>query len=77
VGGLWTNVPTGIVLNNYTTVIRQVRVTLSARALAPQLTGQTSQAAGGAGGDAVRGQLISVVTPRAAVVALQLGNQIR
>ncbi|HXB57258.1 MAG TPA: prepilin-type N-terminal cleavage/methylation domain-containing protein [Vicinamibacteria bacterium] len=75
--GVWVNVAPGITINNYATIIRQVRVTLSARALAPQLAGQTSQVAGGAGGDAVRGQLVSVVTPRAAVVALQLGNQIR
>jgi hypothetical protein len=47
-----------------------VRVTLSARALAPLLQGETAPAAGPAP-NAVRGQLVSVVSPRAAVLGLQ------
>jgi prepilin-type N-terminal cleavage/methylation domain-containing protein len=78
VNGLWANNP-GVIapcpggtcaLTNYNSVIRRVRVTLSALALAPLLQGQTAPA-GGAGPNAVRGQLVSVVTPRAAVLGLQ------
>jgi hypothetical protein len=47
-----------------------VRVTLSARTLAPQLQGETAPA-GGAAPNAIRGQLVSVATPRAAVLGLQ------
>ena len=75
--GLWANNPGvippcagGCTLADYNTVVRRVRVTLSARALAPNLQGQTVPA-GGAGPNAVRGQLVSVLTPRAAVLGLQ------
>ena len=47
-----------------------MRVTLSARAIAPLLQGET-RPAGGAAPNAVRGQLVSVATPRAAVLGLQ------
>ncbi|HXK12084.1 MAG TPA: hypothetical protein VMT70_20765, partial [Vicinamibacteria bacterium] len=77
-GGLWSNNPgivnpcatgqcTTVELNR---VVRRVRVTLSARALEPRLQGETQAA--GAGPNAVRGQLVSVITPRAAVAGLQL-----
>jgi hypothetical protein len=78
-GNLWSNNP-GIVVPcvalpctaaEYNTVVRRVRVTLSARALAPLLQGETTPAAGSTGPNAVRGQLVSVVSPRAAVVGLQ------
>jgi prepilin-type N-terminal cleavage/methylation domain-containing protein len=75
--GLWANNPGaipacagGCTAADYNNVIRRVRVTLSARALAPVLQGQTMPA-GGAGPNAVRGQLVSVLTPRAAVLGLQ------
>jgi len=77
-GGLWSNNP-GVVnvcatgtctLAEFNTVIRRVRVTLSARTLAPQLQGQTAPA-GGPAPNAVRGQLVSVITPRAAMFGLQ------
>jgi type II secretory pathway pseudopilin PulG len=77
-GNLWSNNP-GIVAPcaafpctapEYNTVVRRVRVTLSARALAPLLQGETTPA-GGSGPNAVRGQLVSVVSPRAAMVGLQ------
>ena len=77
-GNLWSN-NAGIVpacaaipctAAEYNTVVRRVRVTLSARALAPLLQGETTPA-GGSGPNAVRGQLVSVVSPRAAMVGLQ------
>jgi len=55
------------------TLVRQVRVTLSARSMAAGLQGQTV-AAGGAP-SAVRGQLQGVTAPRAALIALQVQNQ--
>jgi hypothetical protein len=80
--GLWANNPGvvnpcaagGCVLADYNTVIRRVRVTLSARALAPMLAGETAPAAGPAP-NALRGQLVSVLTPRAAVLGLQSVSQ--
>jgi len=77
-GNLWSNNPgvvaacagAGCTVGDYNNVVRRVRVTLSARALAPALQGQTAPA-GGAAPNAVRGQLTTVVTPRAAVVGLQ------
>jgi prepilin-type N-terminal cleavage/methylation domain-containing protein len=77
-GNLWSNSPGvvapcaagGCTLADYNNVVRRVRVTLSARALAPNLLGQTTPA-GGAAPNAVRGQLVSVATPRAAVLGLQ------
>jgi prepilin-type N-terminal cleavage/methylation domain-containing protein len=79
--GLWANNPgvippcaaTGCTQIDYNSVIRRVRITLSARAQAGNLQGQTV-AAGGAGPNAVRGQLVSVITPRAAVLGLQSGS---
>jgi hypothetical protein len=80
-GGLWSNNP-GVIppsaganctLAECNTVVRRVRVTLSARALAPLLAGETRPAAGPAP-DAVRGQLVSVLTPRAAVLGLQAAS---
>jgi prepilin-type N-terminal cleavage/methylation domain-containing protein len=77
-GNLWSNNPgvvppclaTGCVAADYNNVVRRVRVTLSARALAPLLQGE-SRPAGGPAPNAVRGQLVSVMTPRAAVLGLQ------
>jgi prepilin-type N-terminal cleavage/methylation domain-containing protein len=77
--GLWANNP-GVIppcvvacaLTDYNRVIRRVRVTLSARAQAPNLAGASR--AGGVGPDALRGQLVSVITPRAAVLGLQSGS---
>jgi prepilin-type N-terminal cleavage/methylation domain-containing protein len=66
-----TNAPAGpCTAASYTSVVRRVRVTLSARALAPRLQGETAPAAGAAP-NAVRGQFVSVGTPRAAVLGLQ------
>jgi len=52
----------------YETIIRQVEVTLSARALAPRLQGEITIAGGAPA--AVRGQLTTVMTPRTAQVTL-------
>jgi prepilin-type N-terminal cleavage/methylation domain-containing protein len=76
--GLWSNNPGaipvcaggGCTAADYNNVIRRVRVTLSARAIAPLLQGETMPA-GGAAPNAVRGQLVSVVSPRAALLGLQ------
>ncbi len=68
--GLWRNSPPTSVANVWDTLVRQVRITLSARASAPNLQG--AQTAGGVGPDAVRGQLVTVVTPRAAFNELQM-----
>jgi len=73
--GFWHNSPEITVNGGWNTIVRQVRITLSARASAPNLQGATT--AGGAGPDAVRGQLVTVVTPRAAFNELQMGSQIQ
>ncbi|MFN8091494.1 MAG: prepilin-type N-terminal cleavage/methylation domain-containing protein [Vicinamibacteria bacterium] len=72
--GVWTNLPATVTTNDYNSLTRQVRITLSARASAANLQGQTT-ASGGP--NAVRGQLTTTVTPRAAFNELQMGSQIR
>jgi prepilin-type N-terminal cleavage/methylation domain-containing protein len=52
---------------DYATLIRRVRIRLSARALEPNLQGQTTSAVG----SAVRGQLVTEVAPRAAAATLE------
>ncbi len=59
----------GLVSNN-NTIIRRVRVRLSARALEANLQGQTTSAVG----DAARGQLVTEVAPRAAAITLGLAK---
>lgn len=73
--GAWDNQPPVAITGTWTTLVRRVRITLSARAALPNLQGATT-AAGGAP-NAVRGQLSTVVTPRAAFEELQMGNQIK
>jgi hypothetical protein len=67
----WQDTPGAMANGNYGTIIRQVQITLSARSMAPNLAGQSTSAVG----NAVRGQLASTVSPRAAQLALQQGNQ--
>jgi hypothetical protein len=67
---VWQNQPPVSLVNNWTTLVRRVRVTLSARANAPNLQGQV--AAGAGAPVAVRGQLSAVVTPRSATQELQI-----
>ena len=56
---------------DYATIVQQVRVTLSARTLTPaRLAGESASAAG----TAIRGQLTSVSSPRAALLALSQAN---
>jgi len=51
---------------DYDTLIQRVKVRLSARSEAPNLQGQSTSAVG----NAVRGQLVTEVAPRASVVTL-------
>jgi prepilin-type N-terminal cleavage/methylation domain-containing protein len=82
-GGLWSNNPgevaacaaTGCTVADYAKVVMRVRVTLSARTTAQNLQGESAPAAGG-GPNAVRGQLVSVATPRAAVLGLQAASSV-
>jgi len=69
----WSNAPPLVVNTDYDTLVRRVRVTLSARVTAANLQGEL--AAGGAGPNAVRGQLVSEVAPRAVLNELQIGYQ--
>lgn len=75
--GTWTNGPRQPILGPVD-VVRQVRVTLAARTSAQNLQGATRAGAGtGVAPDAIRGQLVSIVTPRAALVGLQLLGQLQ
>jgi hypothetical protein len=74
--GAWRNLPQLVPsTSGWDTIVRQVRITLSARASAANLAGQT--AAGGGAPVAVRGQLSTTVTPRAAFNELQMGGRIQ
>jgi prepilin-type N-terminal cleavage/methylation domain-containing protein len=70
----WANRPPPSAANDWNSLVREVRIGLSARASAANLQGETS-AAGAP--DAVRGQLVTVVAPRAAFGELQMGSQIQ
>ena len=72
---VWRNLPPASVGGDWTRLVRQVRITLSARVTAQNLQGQTT--AGGGAPNAVRGQLTSVVAPRAAFNELQMGGKIK
>jgi prepilin-type N-terminal cleavage/methylation domain-containing protein len=72
--GSWQNQPSLVTNSAWSTIVRQVRITLSARATAANLQG--AKGAGGGAPVAVRGQLSTTVTPRAAFNELQMGNQI-
>jgi prepilin-type N-terminal cleavage/methylation domain-containing protein len=65
--GIWSANPGVVAAPNYETIVQQVRVTLSARALSRGLQGETASAAG----IALRGQLTTVTAPRAALSALK------
>ena len=73
--GAWDNQPPAVTAGDWNSLVRRVRITLSARASAQNLQGATTAA--GAAPDAVRGQLSTVITPRAAFQELQMGSQIR
>jgi prepilin-type N-terminal cleavage/methylation domain-containing protein len=73
--GVWRNQPQIVTTGGWDTVVRQVRITLSARASAANLAGQTT--AGGGAPAAVRGQLSTTVTPRAMFHEMQMGGRIQ
>jgi hypothetical protein len=70
----WGNRPPAVVAEGWDSLVRQVRLTLSARVTEPGLSGET--AAEGAGPNAVRGQLTTVVAPRTAFNELQMQGKI-
>jgi prepilin-type N-terminal cleavage/methylation domain-containing protein len=72
---LWRNQPPLSTTNDWNSLVRQARITLSARASAANVAGAT--AAGGGAPAALRGQLSTTVTPRAAFNELQMGSQIQ
>ena len=72
--GLWYNQPPPSTAS-WDTLVRQVRITLSARASAANIQGMRT--AGGGAPDALRGQLSTTVTPRAAFNELQMQGQIQ
>ena len=55
---------------DYDTIVRKVRVRLSARALVNNVQGQTTSAVG----DAARGEMVTEITPTAALVAIGIGS---
>jgi type II secretory pathway pseudopilin PulG len=69
-GAGWADSAGVVTAGVYGTIVREVQITLSARSMAPHLAGQMTSAVG----SAVRGQLVSVVSPRAAQLALQQGD---
>jgi len=71
----WMNEPRAVTAGDWTSLVRRVRVTLSARVTAANLQGELQ--AGGAGPNAIRGQLVTEVSPRAALNELQMGNQFK
>jgi prepilin-type N-terminal cleavage/methylation domain-containing protein len=64
----WSDTP-GVVVN-HNSLVRRVRIRLSARALEANLQGQTTSAVG----DAARGQLVTEVAPRAAAITLGMAK---
>jgi prepilin-type N-terminal cleavage/methylation domain-containing protein len=72
----WANQPPISTANNWNSIVRGVRISLSARVTAVNLQGATVAAGGGAP-NAIRGQLVTVVAPRAGFNELQMGNQIQ
>ncbi len=72
---LWHSQPPLSTTDNWNSLVRQVRITLSARASAANLAGETK--AGGGAPQAVRGQLSTTITPRSAFNELQMGAQIQ
>ena len=69
--GAWQDDPGVVTLNLYNTIVREAKVTLGARTTGQQqLQGESQSVAGIA---AIRGQLTSVTSPRAALSALSVG----
>lgn len=70
-GNGWNNRPGTVTASDYNTIVRRLEVRLSSRVTAANLAGQTRSAVG----DAIRGQLVTQITPRAALGILQAGGQ--
>jgi len=68
-GGAWVDDAPLVVDGNYSTIVREVEVRLSARTAGTNIAGERL-VAGAAVGAAIRGQLASVTSPRAALFAL-------
>jgi hypothetical protein len=68
--GVWRNLPPVSTMNNWDSLVRRVRITLSARSSAANLQGEST--GGGTAGPALRGQLTTTVSPRAAFNELQI-----
>ncbi len=71
---LWRNQAPVSTKDDWSSLVRQVRITLSARASAANLQGQTTAVGAPA---AVRGQLSTTVTPRQAFNELQMAGKIQ
>ncbi len=69
--GLWLNRAPIMTPDGWDSLVRQVRITLSARSSAPNLQGATTSG-DPAGPVALRGQLVTVVAPRAALNELRM-----
>jgi len=67
-GGAEADIPATVVEGNYSTLVKEVRVTLIARSEAANLQGETTGT--NPGGPKVRGSMTSVSTPRAALFVL-------
>jgi hypothetical protein len=70
----WADNPGAVTSPNYNTIVREVQITLSGRSTAQNIQGATTSALTGAARNAIRGQLVSTVTPRGALLAAQQGN---
>jgi prepilin-type N-terminal cleavage/methylation domain-containing protein len=68
-GGAWQDTPGVVAAANFNTITQQVRVRLSARAESRNIQGATNAAGAGVPA-AMRGQLVSVGVPRAALIAM-------
>jgi prepilin-type N-terminal cleavage/methylation domain-containing protein len=65
--------PPPVIVNNFTTLVYQVQVSMSARVTAQNLAGESIAL----GAQRVRGELTTQIAPRAALVALGAGGQYR
>ncbi len=67
---VWRNLPPASAVGNWATLVRQVRITISARSGVQNVAGMRTAAGGGP--VALRGQLTTTVSPRAVANALQM-----
>jgi prepilin-type N-terminal cleavage/methylation domain-containing protein len=74
---VWRSQPPLSLANQWNTLVRNVRITISARAAVQGNQQGQTVAPGGTAPNAVRGQLTTTVAPRAAFNELQMGSQIQ